>query len=158
MNYRSLWTWTSASPFGTITLEAAVLAGDSSRWKLYYNTINANNWISAEGKVTADGKYGAWKFYQSNSTTLNKNLIGLKTAQGVLTIDASHFYDASQIDDTPSTYIVSQLIGRPDNSGSLEAFDHDVKVFEAEWDATGAGSWAAYNQITGRRTEGGSWE
>jgi hypothetical protein len=153
----SLWTWTSVSPFGMITLEADALAGDSSVWKIYYNGLNLNNWISATGKVSLDSKFGAWQFYMPNSTVLNGSFNWLKNDRNVLTITATRFYDASPFDDLPSTYIDSKLSGQPDNSGSLAAFDQGVKIFEAIWDAAGAGWWAAYNSITGKQTAGGSW-
>lgn len=156
--YRNpIWTWTYNAAGFHITLEAVALPADSSSWKILVSGNALSNWISATGKAAADGKFGAWKFYMPNSTVLKGSFNWLKNDQKVLRIEATRFYDASPFDDLPGTYIDSKLVGQPDNSGSVQAFDQGVKIFEAMWGAAGAGWWAAYNSITGKQIEGGSW-
>ena len=158
------WTWTY-TPTGVsgveITLKAVELAGDSSAWTVSWRgtigQITLNNWISDDGKVTADGKYGAWKFYLLNDTFLIGNAIWLKDAQNVVRINAARFRDLDPNDEEPGYYIHIKLVGNADASGSLKATEKGVTTIEAIWDTSGGGSWVSYDPSSGQPTGGGSW-
>lgn len=152
-----IWTWTYNIAGFHITLEAVALTADSSSWKILFSGNALNNWISATGKATADGKYGTWRFYFLNSTALQGSAIWQKNDQNVLAIDATQFRDLSPTDDIPGSFVDIKLIGNPDGSGSLKVTEKGAKIFESTWEASGAGSWAAYDPVTGQQTDGGSW-
>lgn len=154
----SVWTWMlfTASGF-SIALEAEAAVRDSTVWTLTYQGSLFNSWISAKGKITADNNYGTWKFYKTNSVLISSSIVWRRNDQNVLTIAEAHFYDPNLFDDMPESNILSTLVGKPDKSGEMKAFNHEIKIFEAKWDTAGIGSWASYNLYTGQQTESGTW-
>lgn len=152
-----IWTWIYNAAGYHITLEAVALAGDSSSWKILISGNSLNNWISATGKATADSEYGVWRFYLYNSTVLQESAVWCKNGQNAITIDAVWFRDLDPADDIPGNYIDIKIAGNSDASGSLNVMEKGIKIFEASWGVSGAGSWAAYDPSTGHQTDGGSW-
>lgn len=153
-----IWTWTLSTPLGlVIVVEAEAVARDSIMWALAQQSTFSNNWIYAKGKITADANYGVWKFYKTNSVVVSSSIVWRRNVQRVLTIEETHFYDPNPLDDVPESNIHSTLVGQPDKSGDMKAFNHEIKIFEAKWDTAGTGSWASYNFYTGQQTESGTW-
>lgn len=145
-----IWNWTYNSAGYHIMLEAVALPADSSSWKILVSGNSLNNWISATGKATADGKWGAWRFYLYNSTALQGSAIWQKNEQNVLAIDATRFRGLNPTDEIPGNFVDIKLMGNPDDSGSLKVTEKGAKIFESMWEASGAGSWAAYDPVTGQ--------
>lgn len=153
-----IWTWTLSTPLGfAIVLEAEAATRDSITWTFTQQGVSLNNWIYAKGKITPDANYGVWRFYKTNSFVVSSNFIWRRNNQSALTIDERHSYDPNPFDDLPEGDIFSTLVGHPDKSGEMKAFNRTIKIFEAKWDTIGAGSWSSYNFYTGQQTESGTW-
>jgi hypothetical protein len=158
------WTW-SYTPAGAgpiiVIIKAVELSGDSSAWTISWNGdiggANLNNWISAEGKISADGLYGRWKFYLFRSVFLVGTAIWRKSSHNAIVIEAARLRDVDPNDDIDGVYVNYRLIGNPDGSGNLEVTEKSIKIFAAAWDSSGAGTWSGYDASTGQQTGGGSW-
>lgn len=163
-NNGTTWIW-SYTPAGAgpivVIIKAVELSGDSSAWTISWRGeiagTTVNNWVSAEGKISADGLYGRWKFYLFNSVFLEGSAIWRKSSQNAITIEATRFRDVDPNDDIAGVYLSYKVIGNPDGSAGLEAIEKSIKIFAAAWDASGAGTWTSYDPSTGQQTGGGSW-
>lgn len=163
VNNQATWTWTflpGGAGLPAVTLKAVALPGDTIHWTISWNGdvggVVINNWVSAEGKTTSDGKYGDWKFYVFNTSSLDRTAAWRKSDDGVLTINAAHQRAPGPADDVSANFGFL-LLGNPDGSGVLQVSQDGVKIFEAIWQASGAGIWAAYDASTGQQIDGGAW-
>jgi hypothetical protein len=160
-NTGNTWTWEYIPPGSggmLVTLKAVLLAGDSSQWTIsWQGGLLSSVWISDEGKITADGKYGSWKLYYFNGTFLERTAVWQKNDQNIIVINATRWHYPDPASELFGIYREFLLTGSPDASGTLQAIEQGIKIFEAVWQASGAGTWAAYDASSGQQTDGGSW-
>ncbi|MFQ5752552.1 MAG: hypothetical protein ACE5HI_11195 [bacterium] len=151
------WTWrthyeTTHENF-EVTIIAKVVSENSISWEIILDGTHFgtsyDNFLFLEGTTQPDGKSGSLDVYSFYDNEILIELGWTKNKQGVLSLS----------DDNPSPSYLKRfdLIGHPDGSGSLTVTKKDIKIFEASWDATGAGSWVTYDATTGQQTDSGSW-
>ena len=59
---------------------------------------------------------------------------------------------------TERAAVLIDITGRADNSGELLVRDENGNtILTANWDASGAGVWAAYDASSGQQTGSGTW-
>lgn len=146
------WEWkTDSFPYELI-VKAKRLNTETVAWELRMDggensgSIVLNNWLAADGTTQNDGKSGAFKIYQTATTRIDAEASWTLDDQNVNTIHSET--NGKRFDYT----------GNPDASGNFSVHTTSgQKLFEASWNASGAGSWAAYDAATGQQTGSGTW-
>ncbi|MEE9169700.1 MAG: hypothetical protein V3U73_08025 [bacterium] len=131
-------------------IEARKIANGTVDWTLTLNgsdgTVTYNNWVAMRGNSDMDGASGTWRFFAENSAT--------EMAQFTWEIDDNEQrFGTLILNDVGRLY---DVMNHPNKSGSLEVKENGVKVYQATWDASGAGSWTAWD-TQGNMLDSGSW-
>ena len=146
------WEWKGELPPYELIVKAKRLNAETVAWELRMDggensgSIVLNNWLAADGTTQNDGKSGAFKIYQTATTRIDAEASWTLDDQNVNTIHSET--NGKRFDYT----------GNPDASGNFSVHTTSgQKLFEANWDTSGAGAWAAYDAATGQQTGSGTW-
>lgn len=145
------WMWSvETSPYAMI-IKAKVLAENIVQWQIVLNSDEVigenfpNNWLQSTGTITDRDKSGAFDIFEP----FNENLLAQTTW--------SRNDDGTLEMNTQKNQKNYQFISNPDQSGNIVVTGQSIKLFEASWDASGAGSWASFDASTGQQTGNGEW-
>ncbi|MFQ5629380.1 MAG: hypothetical protein ACE5I1_11515 [bacterium] len=144
------WTWRAkASPYN-MEIKAKILAENVVQWQIILDSDQVvegpypEDWLQSKGTITDNGKSGSFDMFEP----FNANLL----AQSNWSNDNN-----TLIINTKKDQKNYEITANPNKSGKVVVTKQIVKIFEASWDATGAGSWISYNPVTGQQTGSGTW-
>jgi hypothetical protein len=162
------WTWTET--YGEYTYTVTVVYSASSGWTWTF-TIDGgeyDNWVTARGWMNVDGTAGWWKFYAEGTAIVEFSMEwqgdddngssswyeGDFEAGGTLAFDMIWSSDAESHTVTftvPEEWKL-EITEYTDGSGELYYWEWNTDLldwelmFEANWTATGSGSYTDYNE------------
>jgi len=143
-------TWAIQIDSLAITVQATPLGEDQVEWVITvdgsYQGISYDQWVYMRGTASKDGSSGSWQIHEEGTTRVVATLEWQVDKQGVR---KGNFF----ILETGVKYVI---VNNPDLSGRLTEYLNDVKVFEAVWDSSGAGSWTSWD-ASGTLTGSGTW-
>ena len=143
-NEDSSWTWRyDDGPF-IIWIHATVLAAEEVSWEIELEPTSIPKRVYSKGTTNSNGRSGAWDYYDVDNIIFEK-LTWLRDAQEKFVVNATRYLKEYDI------------TANADDSGSLIVKEREVKIYEATWDASGAGSWVSYDPSTGQQTDSGNW-
>lgn len=147
------WVWSYVRDSLTITLTASQLPNGDYQWNVFLSGTKDNsfydNWLSAAGISSADGKTGTWKIFRDNSTILEGEYLWDKSADGTITGTAIAYRDGAETGRI-------ELLNHPDSSGQVIVYVLDNLFFKADWQTDGSGHWWRYG-FNGSVLDEGTW-
>ena len=144
------WQWSATIGPGQATIKATTLKDNTVFWEITVNVpgqIGQEDLLLVTGTTSFDLRTGFWEFPDIVTSEIVASSSWSRSDQEVLTITT----------DVPEKVRSFQLVGKPDGSGSLGVESYGARIFEANWNNSGGGSWASYDS-SGQRTGGGLWE
>jgi|GEM_PF-2538457 hypothetical protein len=144
------YVWEVKAGGFTAIIEAVPAENDQVNWSVVISgsdgNVTFNNWKAMEGTSNRSGKKGEWHIFKENSTE------ELGVYNWEVREDDSKFGSF-----TMSTEAIRyEVVNNPDGSGSFVKYENGIKVFEATWNASGAGSWTEWD-TQGNVVNSGSW-
>lgn len=150
----SNWSWQADFDPWQLIVQAMTLSEQKSEWKVILNGSGLENWLSSTGIIQAGGATGEWTFYLFDSETIDATSSWSRDAQGALVV-TTLLHERPQ---TERAAVLIDITGRADNSGELLVRDENGNtILTANWDASGAGTWASYSAARGQQTGSGTW-
>ncbi len=144
------YVWQVSAGGFTAVIEAVKQEDDTVEWTVTISGSDANhsydNWVALRGTSNMEGTEGEWHIFEENST----NEVGVF----VWSVD-DHGVKHGQF-TAHSGDVVYEITNNPDGSGSFVKKVNGVKVYEAIWDASGAGSWTSWD-TNGNVIDSGNW-
>ncbi len=110
------------------------------------NNVTYTNWVALKGVAELDGNTGVWSIYSENSTT--------KSAEFTWVVDGNNNKNGTL--ELFATNQIYELLNNSDKSGSLVLKENNVKVYEAQWNTDGTGTWTSWD-AQGNQTDTGNW-
>lgn len=151
------WSWLTSIGTWDIILRAKALSENQFEWQstVDFNEDGQVNWNRWAGNISADGYSGAVAFRTRDNRNVIIDLTWVRDEQDIL----SFLSETHELPSTENELVITEITARPDGTVEMvvKMADSRVKIFEANWDASGAGSWAAFDASTGQQTGGGTW-
>ncbi|MDP4192134.1 MAG: hypothetical protein Q8858_11250 [Bacteroidota bacterium] len=148
------WVWTYIKGALQITLRAELQSDGNYHWNAYLSgtkdSVTYNNWLSADGISSLDGKNGTWRVFRNNSTIVEGEYTWDKASDGTISGTAKAMKNGSE-----SGRI--ELTNHPDKSGELQVFVLNDLFFKALWQSDGSGQWWRYG-LNGAVLHEGTWK
>ncbi len=143
------WVWVHKSGDFTVTVTAEKQDDGSFHWEVVvdgsYQGVVVSNYKAIEGDISADGKSGEWRVYDTDGS-----LVGTVT------------WTEDENGNVTGTVVVAdsnqriEFANNADGSGGFTMYEGQAKIFEAQWQADGSGWWKAYDE-NGNLINEGTW-
>lgn len=144
---QSSYTWHGRNNSQDISLQATKTETDSIYWEYRLDGGSYENWLHFSGHTSLNNQTGFWKVYQFGLSKVLMFSSWLRDQSNRLTINNYVPYNVRNFNLTVDT----------NGNASLVVIGNNVRIFEADWDVSGHGSWISYNYPLGTKSENGSW-
>lgn len=147
------WSWRADFNPWQLIVKARVFEEDSVWWEIRLDGSGLEQWLQSGGITNRSSTYGSWEIYEFARSNAVAKVTWIRDEGDSLRI-RTQLFEGETVDRSADHL---ELTGSPDGSGNLVVERGGVKIFEAQWDSSGAGSWTSWDAVTGNQTGSGTW-